>query len=184
MKKFMLSAIAIAALSLSAFAAESGLKKGEEVAPYHPSHVAGPFANTDKCFPCNFKQRPQVQAWFNGDDSANIGKIAADLDKAISKYAKTEFKAMIVILVDESELAAKKTKYADWAKGAKLKNVAVALLPKNHEAVKDYKFSLSGDVKNTVFVYKNWKVTDKMVNLVADKNGLTNLNKAIAMINK
>lgn len=47
--------------------------------------------------------------------------------------------------------------------------VGVAVINKDHEAVTSYKINF---VKNTVFVYKNWKVTHKMVNLKADASGL------------
>lgn len=72
MKKVLFSAVALAALAISAFAVESGLKKGESVSPFHPQHISGPLANSNKCFPCTFQQRPQVQVWVNGDNKANV----------------------------------------------------------------------------------------------------------------
>ena len=56
--------------------------------------------------------------------------------------------------------------------------MAVAVLPNNSSAVRDYKINLSGDVKNTAFVYKNWTVTNKMVN-VSGQAGVNALNTAI-----
>jgi hypothetical protein len=39
-------------------------------------------------------------------------------------------------------------------------------------------------VKNTVLVYKNWKVAQTMTNLKADEAGVKSLNAAIAKIAK
>ena len=54
----------------------SGLGKGENVTPFHPKHIVGPLAGSSNCFPCTFQNRPQVQAWINGDDAKNVAKIA------------------------------------------------------------------------------------------------------------
>lgn len=184
MKKFVLTTVAVAALALSAFAIESGLKKGESVSPFHPEHISGPLANSTKCFPCTFQQRPQVQVWVNGDDKANVSAVLKDLDKMIGQYTKNEFKALVVFVVNETDVKSAKAAIGKHIASLGLKQVGVAVIANNHEAVTSYKINLDGSVKNTVFVYKNWKVTDKMVNLKADSNGIAALNKAIASIAK
>lgn len=184
MKKVLFSAVALAALAISAFAVESGLKKGESVSPFHPQHISGPLANSNKCFPCTFQQRPQVQVWVNGDNKANVTAVLKDLDKMIGTYTKNEFKALVVFVVPETDITSAKAAIGRHISQLGLKNVGVAVINKDHEAVTSYKINLDSSVKNTVFVYKNWKVTDKMVNLKADADGLASLNKAIAAIAK
>lgn len=183
MKKAILSAGIVTAVALTAFAGvKSGLPKGAEVAPFHPkTHVAGPLVGSDKCFPCTYKNRPQVQVWVNNDSEANVMAIAQQLDKAMNTHKKAEFKAMIVMLVDPAKLDEKTTKLAEKTKAMKNGNVAIAVLANNHEAVKEYKINL--DAKNTVVMYKNWTVTDTMVNFDASKDAKT-MDKAIAALVK
>lgn len=172
------------ALSAVAFAGpNSGLKPGEAITPFHPTHVAGPLAGSTDCFPCTFQNRPQVQVWVNGDDSANVGKIVSTLNKAMEANKAKEFKAMVVILAP----AGKKGAYVSMVKGmiSNLKQpTAVSVLEKNEDAVSAYKINTSAEVKNTVLVYKNWKVAETMTNLKADEAGVKSLNAAIAKIAK
>ncbi len=179
MKKILVAGCS--ALALVAMAGtNSGLERGESVTPFHPTHVAGPLKGTTECFPCTFQARPQVQVWVNGDTDANVSMIAKTLDKAMATNKANEFKAMIVILTDAKSKDATMAKALTFAKG--LKNIDVAVLAKNDSAVSAYKVNTASTVKNTVFVYKNWKVENKMVNFVADAKGLTTLGTAITKI--
>lgn len=84
---------ATVAVVLPALAAPiSGLKAGDNVTPFHPKHVAGPLAGTDKCFPCTFQNRPQVQVWVNGDDGANVVALAKTLSTEMTEHKAKEFK--------------------------------------------------------------------------------------------
>lgn len=183
MKKFVLTGIAMGVFALSAFAAlTSGLGKGEQVVPFHPDHISGPLANTSNCFPCTFQNRPQTQVWVNGDSLENVAKIAQTLDAAMAKYSKNEFKAMIVFLATPAKVAETKANLKAHLAKTNFKNIDVAVLATNHEAVGDYKINLKA--KNTVFVYRNWKVANKMVDLKADQAGLASLDAAISQIVK
>ncbi|MBL8047288.1 MAG: hypothetical protein JNJ45_01270 [Chthonomonas sp.] len=178
MKKILAPTL-IAGLAMAAFAGvNSGLAKGESVSAFHPYHVSGPLANSSSCFPCTFKNRPQVQVWVNGDDMGNVATIAKTLEAAVSNNSKAEFKAMVVFVTSDVD-ATKKT-VAEIAKKTGYKNIAMSVLSKDDSAVKAYKFNVSSDVKNTVFAYKNWKVENKMVNLKADKAGISALSTAIS----
>lgn len=160
----------------------SGLDKGEMVSPFHPYHVSGPLAKSTGCFPCTFKNRPQVQIWVNGDDMKNVTAFASTLESAMKAHSKAEFKAMIVFI--SSDVDATKRAVNDFATKSKASNIALSVLAKNDTAMKNYKINGDGSVKNTVFVYKNWKVEEKFVNLSADKKGLAVLNSAIDSIVK
>jgi hypothetical protein len=172
-----IATVAVAASAFAFYGAASGLKTGERVTPFHPSHVSGPLAGTDNCFPCTFQNRPQVQVWVNGDSAENVAKIATNLQKQIDANKGKEFKAMVVWLTDDVNAAKPILKKVAAQTGAK--DVAMAALSKKDDAVDAYKINLNSDVKNTVFAYKNWKVEAAMVNLKADDKGLTALNGAI-----
>ena len=181
MKKILIPAFAAVAVVAMA-GVNSGLGKGESVTPFHPDHVVGPLANTTNCFPCTFQARPQVQVWVNGDDAKNLSTIAKSLDATMDAKKSAEFKALVVVLVDSAHKDSAKKMVLNLAKSNNLKNVDIAVLDKSNEAVGAYKINVDKSVKNTVFVYKNWKVEDKMVNFVADANGLNALKSSINKI--
>ena len=174
---------ALAALAL-AKGVSSGLAKGEDVSPFHPNHFSGPLANTTNCFPCTFQNRPQVQVWVNGDSPQNVAKIAETLNSAMKANGKSEFKALIVFVADGAKAEKAKADGLALVKKEGLGGVAMATISPSNEAVKAYKINTGPDVKNTVLVYRNWKVQDKMVNLQANAAGLKALDSAIATIVK
>jgi hypothetical protein len=181
----VLSLTAVAAVSVVAFAVSSvtsGLQPGERVTPFHPSHVVGPLAGTSNCFPCTFQNRPQVQVWVNGDDKANVVAFAKTLAKAMESHKDKEFKALVVFVAPESKHAELSKTIKDGAKMMGATNVGMALIDPSNEAVSNYKINLDKSVKNTVLVYKDWKVQKSFVNLKADKAGLGELSAAINSI--
>lgn len=166
-----------AAVAAMAFTVDSGLKPGENVTPFHPKHLSGPLAKTDKCFPCTFQNRPQVQVWVNGDEMGNVHSIAKTLNKAMD--GNKDFKALVVFVTDgNNDALASKIEKAAATPG--LGAVGMAVLDKSNEAIKAYKINL--EAKNTVFVYKNWKVEQKFVDLKGDEKGLAKLNEAIKSV--
>jgi hypothetical protein len=185
-KPMWVGAVAAVALAIPALAAPlaSGLKPGESVTPFHPKHLAGPLAGTTNCFPCTFQNRPQVQAWVNNDDPKNVLAIATTLGTAMKKHKDKEFKALVVVLTDGKNDAKAEEMVRVAAKNPATAGVGMALLPKTDEAVGDYNINTGAEVKNTVIVYKNWKVADNFVNLKLDANGEAKLTKAIAAVAK
>ncbi len=180
MSKKMLSifaAVSALALPVLAISPESGLRVGETVTPFHPTHVTGPLKGTDKCPPCTYGARPQVQVWMNGHDTKNLVYITRLLDREMKANAKSELQAFVIVLTDTPEETAKLlTAVADRVG---TKDVALAYLSKKDAAVSAYKVNVTPDVSNTVFVYRDKKVSQKFVNLKGDEEGLGLLAKAI-----
>jgi hypothetical protein len=183
MNKFALG-LAVGALSIAALAsaAKSGLKPGEGVAAFHPKHVVGPLANSTSCFPCTYKNAPQVQVFVNNDDMDNVVKIAKGLEAKVEANKGKGFRAMIIMVAPESKWASMSAKIKTMAKENKIDDLAISLLDPSNSALKDYKISLAADVKNTVLVYRNWKVEKNHVNLKGDEAGMKALNASVATI--
>ncbi len=176
MKKLLYATLmGSAAVAAMAFAVDSGLKPGENVTPFHPTHISGPLAKSDKCFPCTFQNRPQVQVWVNGDDMENVASIAKTLNKQMA--GNKDFKALVVFLTDDAKKAGLTDKISKAAATPGLGEVGMAVLSKSDASVKAYKINL--DAKNTVFVYKNWKVANTFVDMKGDEKGIAKLNEAI-----
>jgi hypothetical protein len=185
MKRFFVAAAGVAALAVVAFAApKSGLNPGESISPFHPRHVVGPLAGTNNCFPCTFQNRPQVQVWVNGDNPQNVKQIAATLASAMGTHKASEFKALIVFVAENPGDGKLPLTLKQIAKETKADKVGMAIVGRDDEALSSYKINLDASVKNTVLVYKNWQVADKMVNLIADDKGKAALSAAITKITK
>ena len=174
-KGLVLSGVFVGMAMIASAFTNSGLEKGERVSPFHPKHVAGALKGTDSCFPCTYQNRPQVQAWVTNGDQKSIMAFAKTLDTAMGKFSNKEFKAMVVIVAPDS--AGKQIEAAAPMMAKAYKHVSISYLSPSNEAVKNYKINTGA--KNTVFVYKNWEVMDKFVDLTADEKGLNSLNAAI-----
>lgn len=181
----LIGGIAAVAVAIPAFAAplSSGLKPGDSVTPFHPKHVAGPLAGTTNCFPCTFQNRPQVQAWVNSDPKTAIA-IASTLSKAIKSHEDKEFKGLVVFLTTPKNEKKMAETVSKAAKDPRVAGVGMALLRSDDDAVSHYAINTSSSVKNTVIAYKNWKVSETLVNLTGDAAGQKKLNNAIASITK
>jgi hypothetical protein len=175
-------ATALVAAAVVAAPVASGLKRGESVTPFHPKHLAGPLAGTSNCFPCTFQNRPQAQIWVNGDNAKNVVALAGTLSKSMKTYSGKEFKGLVVFLTTPATAAKVEAEVKKAAKDPSLTGVGMALIDTKNEAVEAYNINTDPTVKNTVIVYKDWKVADSFVNLTAADT--TKLEKAIAGITR
>ena len=183
--KSILATVALVAIAIPVFASiESGLKVGDRVTPFHPDHVSGPLAGSSNCFPCTFQNRPAVQVWVHGDDMKNIQAIAKELKENMDGHKGKEFKAMIVMIADNAKQMGEMKSMIAQHHGTKVDadGVAIAVIEKNNEALKAYKINLDSSVKNTVIIYKNWKVEKTFVNLKMDENGCGEFCKSVAAV--
>lgn len=182
MKNALLGTVAVLALALPAFASapDSGLKVGEMVSAFHPTHVGGPDKGTDTCPPCKYGNRPAVQVWHNHDDEENLVATIKHLDAKVGS-SKSELKAFAIRVAFCDGCAGETSTLAQKVGDVK---VGIAHVNASDKAIEDYKYNIDREVKNTVFVYKNRKVVEKFVNFKADKAGLAKLDAAIAKIEK
>jgi len=163
--------------------AKSGLAVGESVTPFHPTHVSGPDKGTDTCPPCKYGARPAVQAWFSHETEANIDAIAKEVSSQVKSSSKDLKGFMIMVSNCNACIDSAKT-CGTKAEKAGFNNIGFAYIDSKNEAVKNYKFNTSGEVKNTIIVYKDKKVAAKFVNFKPDAAGLKELRAAIASVQK
>lgn len=183
MKKFTVGlSLAVIGIAALASAAKSGLQPGEGIAPYYPEHVVGPLANKKACFPCTYKNAPQVQAFINGDSMDNMVKMAKKLEKAVDANKGAGFRAMMVVIADKSKWAEKRTKISAMAKANNIGDLQISLIEPNAEALKDYKINTAKDIKNTVIFYENWKVAKTHVNVTMDEKGMKAVSASLNAI--
>ncbi len=177
--------VLIAAISAAALAAiygfsgvESGLKVGESVTPFHPTHISGPDKGTETCPPCKYGSVPAVQAWIAPQEKAEVvASIGKVLEGSEAKYEKSSFQGFMIMLTRCDACVEKANVYAT---GAKTSKIGIATLAVTNEAIKNYKVNVDKEMLNTIFVYKNKKVVEKFVNLTNSKEDIAKLEAAIA----
>lgn len=125
--------------------------------------------------------RPAVQVWIHTDDKKNVTKIAEALEKAIQANAKKDLKAFLIFIKPSSVSTEALTKeWGEVAAEKKLERVAFTYVPGPEDpAVRAYGINTDAKVKNTIFLYKDKRVEEKFVNLVADEEGLKRLDAAV-----
>lgn len=176
---------ALVALPLVALAAggapKSGLKTGEMVSAFEPSHVSGPDAGTKTCPVCKYGKTPAVQVWVNGDTPENISKIADTLEASIKMQGAERLKGFVIFIKPKSmNEEALQNQLKMVADKCHLTNVALTYVDGPKSAfVGQYKINTSSDVKNTVMVYHDMKVNANFVNLKGDEKGLKSLKGAM-----
>ncbi len=185
MKKLGTLALAMGTLSAIALTpANSGLKVGEMVSAFHPSHVTGPHKGTDACPPCTYGNLPQVQVWVNGDSPENVAAVAKLLNQTMAEKKASKLKGFVIFLTTDGQTKTTASMIEGLATKTGVNDVCMAYLSTKNEAVEDYKVNTGSDIKNTIFVYRDRTVKSKFVNLKADKKGLAELAAAIDGITK
>lgn len=102
------------------------------------------------------------------------------LNASVVAKKEKNLKAFVIFLNDGSKTI--EPQLTTLAETAKAQDIALTYLAKDDRAVSRYKVNLDPEVKNTVIVYKDKKVTAKFVNLKADKKGLEELQTAISAV--
>lgn len=127
-----------------------------------------------------------MQVWVNSDTPKNVGELAAWLDKAVKTHSDKGLKAFFVFIPAKGqggEAIAKQV--ADLSAERKIENVGMTYVNgPDDTAVKLHRINTDEKVRNTIFVYKDKKVTAKFINLIANEGGLRSLNEAIAEVLK
>jgi protocatechuate 3,4-dioxygenase, beta subunit len=180
-RKLLTFATLLPLVAMAGPAIQSGIQVGDRVLAFDPHHVTGPEAGKRTCPTCKYSGLPAVQVWFHMDDELNAGRIAKVLEAHMVKKKSAKFKAFVIFIrpkvskeSDFSQVLAK------FSKTYKLKEVGVAYLNQDQTmAINSYKFVISPDVKNNVFVYRKNRLRTQFTNLYADKEGLKSMTKAI-----
>lgn len=123
-----------------------------------------------------------IQVWINKDDDKNVETLVKTLNDSVIANKEKELKGFFIFVDEDAKgIEAKLTKLAEKQSA---NDVALAYLSKSSEGVVNYKINLDPEVKNTVIVYRNKKVTAKFVNLSADEKGLADLQTALSDVLK
>lgn len=172
----------IAALCIGQ-AQSSGPKIGEFVNAFEPHHVSGPDAGTETCPVCKYGNTPAIQVWIPFDKINTMKSIIKLLDKKV-KENPANLKAFIITVVSKEKLGQATTQLKSLNIELRASSVALTTLQPNDPGVEANQINLAPKIKNTVFVYKNRKVTAKWVDFSSSSESLKALEKAITSATK
>jgi protocatechuate 3,4-dioxygenase beta subunit len=137
----------------------SGLRPGETVEPWNPLHVAGPDRGTNTCPVCTYLEKPVVVVFAR--DTPNTAALTAKLEALAAEKRKTGLRIVVAVL------DAGPDRLARLAAELKIADVALCHLNPKTRA-KDLKaYKIDPAAENTVMVYKNYTVSDTLVDLPA-----------------
>lgn len=122
-----------------------------------------------------------MQAWIQTDSVDNAFKITQHLSDAVKANTGFEFKAFVICMPTATQTGkafAETLQKLAAEKG--IENVGIAYVERGNEAIGIYKMNTASEMKNTVIVYKNKRVTSKFVNLLFTDEGRKALSDAIA----
>ncbi|MEW6277640.1 MAG: hypothetical protein AB1758_03375 [Candidatus Eremiobacterota bacterium] len=115
-----------------------------------------------------------MQVYLRNDHLANSQAFVDLLSRAVDKHRSAEFKAFVLLMPEDPAVEKLKPPQSD--------NVGIALLKGvGAEALELYK--INPEVRNTVIVYRDRKVSETFVNLDVSRDG-ARLEKAIVGVCK
>ena len=123
-----------------------------------------------------------VQVWTSPSEKPEtVSAFAKALSANVDTHKDVEFKGFLIMLTMCPDCEAKAAKFAE---GAKIENIGIATLATTNRAIKAYRVNTADEVKNTIIVYRNKRVTAKFVNLTDSKEDLDKLEAAIREVTK
>jgi hypothetical protein len=148
----------------------SGPKVGQRPGPYSSVICTGEQRGKSHCFICETEDRPAVIV-FARNLNAPLGKLAAQLDRALADYKKNDMRAWITLLhEDQSRIDADVLK---WAKKHKLRTVPVGVFedtdgPPSYRLNRDAEVTILLSVKQKVAVNFAFRVGEMSDTKIAD----------------
>jgi hypothetical protein len=146
----------------------SGLKSGQRPGPYSAIMCTGDQRGKSHCCICETADRPAVIV-FARSLTAPLGKLAAELDKALTEYKKNDLRAWVTLLhEDQSKIDADVLK---WAKKHALRSVPVGVFedvdgPPSYRLTRDADVTVLLSVKQKVlanFAFRAGELNDARI---------------------
>ena len=126
-----------------------------------------------------------MQAWIGSDTPENAGALAEALQKAVETHQASQLKAFVIFVNRDSQPRdAFERQLRKFAGDHKLSKLDVAYVGRGDPGIRGYRINQDPAVRNTILVYRNEQVQEKLVNLSADEAGLKALEAAVEKVTK
>lgn len=170
--KLGLALAAVGLMAVSAFAAvESGLKPGNQPAPFQVVDVTGPHKGEQLCYRCAYGASPVVAVFVNGDAS-KASKLVGDVQKIVDAHKAQNLRSFVVFMNGPESKDAIQKIAADQKT-----TIPLVFLPKGSKEEDIASYKISPDAKNTVLIWKNSNVKGNFVDV--DSKSLPAVQKAV-----
>lgn len=154
----------MATLALLMATASHGLAVGENVAPFEPYWVSGPYADTRQCPICEYGLLPLVIVWTQLKQPAKLMPIIKSINGVIASAPEGRQKAFLVDVNSVAGDAKSRETLKSLSDAWKTPNVYfLSRVASTKAVVNDYKLKPYDQWETIVYVAKNRAVTAKFV---------------------
>jgi protocatechuate 3,4-dioxygenase beta subunit len=162
----------------------SGPDIGKECPAFDPKHVTGPDRGKSSCPMCRYGYQQGVLIWMNSDDWSNMGMLTALLESEIEKKGLKRFRVFLMYMNPENKTEKEvENLLAAFQQKNNLNNVALTYIPNPTDPGTAGLYNINPDnkIRNTVIVYRNRGVFDKVINFRSDP---VSIQKLIASVER
>ncbi len=154
---------------------KSGLAIGSNCPAFDPLHVSGADSGKTACPMCKYGYGQGIMVWFNHANLDHMDGFLQKLEKEMQVRGEKKFRVFLVYMNpfykqnnSDTERGIIARKLRQWCAEQNLKKVAMTWIPSPVDPETAGLYNINPEAKNTVFVYKKRKVTDKWVNIEYD----------------
>lgn len=158
--------------------AESGLKVGENPAPFEVKDATGPAAGESLCYRCRYGKSPVVSIFTRKMDD-HVAGLIKQVDAEIAKNEGKKMKAFVVLLTDDPDAAEPMLK--DVAKNNQIKHVPLTIFD-GPAGPPDYQLSKEAEVTVMMWVKDGVKVNETFAANKLDEKTVKAIVKETAKI--
>jgi protocatechuate 3,4-dioxygenase beta subunit len=161
---------------------QSGLKVGSNCPAFDPLHISGIDAGKHVCPMCRYGYGEGIMVWINHTNLNKLDNFATSLEQQMAIRGEKKLRVFLLYINpdrvenDKTDAVILRQKLNNWCTRLRLMKVAVALVSSpGDESCK--KYDINPLAYNTVFVYKQRKITAKWVNISYSTQSLETILK-------
>ena len=154
-------------------AAISGLPVGANCPAFDALHISGKDSGKMVCPICKYGAGEGIMVWFNHNGLDRLRYFALRLEKEMDKRGPDNLRVFLIYmnptwnLNDSTGLAIQKKKFTQWCRELGLHRLAFIWIPypTDSKTAGLYKINPDPQIQNTIFIYRNSKITEKRINI-------------------
>jgi protocatechuate 3,4-dioxygenase beta subunit len=157
----------------------SGLGLGSNCPAFDPLHLSGPDTGKKTCPMCKYGTGQGVMVWFNHANLDHMSEFVQTLEREMELRDEKNLRVFFIYMnpfydrnISTTEIGIIGRKIREWCEKQNLQKVAITWIPSPVDANTAGLYKINPEAKNTVFVYKQRRVTAKWVNIEYDSNSL------------
>jgi protocatechuate 3,4-dioxygenase beta subunit len=159
----------------------SGLEVGSPCPAFDPLHLSGADTGKKVCPMCKYGYGQGIMIWFNHANLDQMSGFIKSLETEMKNRGEKKLRVFLIYMNPfyqestdpEHQIVGRKIK--EWCEKQQLEKVAMTWIPSPVDPETAGVYHINPEAKNTIFVYKNRKVTAKWVNVEYDQKSLKDI---------